>query len=203
MTGTYHGDPDVPFFHTRDGGRTWRRQTLPIPARYQGGYANTSGPLFFGSKPRQGILYATLIGPDTYPRPGRLHDEAVFITQTAGADWQYRKYPRSCLGLSDVCFADTQHGWILDGNGRHLYGTRNDGRTWRLLTSRFNQQASADKDWNTRTSLDFVSAHVGWALATADNQTLNRHQFALMKTRDGGQHWVYLQPRLNRLWRKN
>ena len=93
IAATYHGDPDVPLFHTRDGGRTWHLQDLPEPAVYkQGGYANTYPPHFFGPQRREGTLTVDYRNNDVH-RAERI----IYVTRDGGQTWRvgHRKQTRS------------------------------------------------------------------------------------------------------------
>jgi len=88
ITATYHGVPDVPFFHTTDGGRTWNIQTLDIPAEYRGGYGNTSPPIFVGKDKMHGFLPVELVNNQT---PVRRDATIVYETDDGGITWRLPK----------------------------------------------------------------------------------------------------------------
>lgn len=88
ITGTYHGAPDVPVFYTRDGGRTWALQNLPVPADYLGGYGNAYPPVFSGKGKLHGYLPVHLVRHD--PPPDHSAD-VNFETDDGGLTWHLPK----------------------------------------------------------------------------------------------------------------
>ncbi len=84
IAATYHGDPDVPLFHTRNSGRTWHLQELPEPAVYkQGGYGNTYPPHFFGPQRFEGTLTVDYRNNDV-----NRSETIVYVTRDGGQTWR-------------------------------------------------------------------------------------------------------------------
>ena len=84
ITASYHGTPDVPLFHTVDGGTTWRLQRLPEPAIYQnGGYGNTNPPQFFGPQKRDGTLIV-----DYRNNTVNRFESITYVTRNGGRTWR-------------------------------------------------------------------------------------------------------------------
>jgi hypothetical protein len=87
ITATYHGAPDVPLFHTRDGGKTWELQRLDIPPEFVGGYADTYPPFFYtvyGKPFLKGQLPVKLVRHEPAPDHTAWR---YFYTEDGGATW--------------------------------------------------------------------------------------------------------------------
>jgi len=82
--GTYHGGDAAPLYRTVDGGKSWKLQQIPIPADYQGGYANVEPPVFTGPDKKKGYLPVHLVRHTPPPD----HDADVkYETDDGGATW--------------------------------------------------------------------------------------------------------------------
>lgn len=163
--------------HTGDGGVTWRRQPLPpldtIPGLGPGpGGTDVRAPdwddLFSVSfpDPRAG----TVVGPGG----------TILTTADGGATWQWRG-DRRFGGLTEVAFADRQHGQAV---GRMVTGltqyvtvaTADGGTTWELR-----QPPPRNRAANANfAGVAFVDAQRGYIVGDFGR---------ILATADGGQTW--------------
>lgn len=183
ITGSYRGEPPVPFLHTRDGGRTWGVEELSIPSRLADGSGDTEPAMFFGEGRHQGVFTA------------RIEGNVAFRTRDGGKTWRCRRLPLALRGGVSTCFMDARNGWAIDGDARLLYGTRDGGRTWHRLTSHLRRLWVPGIVNYQSSRLDFITARVGWALIVCQRDVslppaTNRPSVTeLRRTLDGGRHW--------------
>ncbi len=169
VTGFAPVDGKAYLYVTRDGGRTWQEQSLPLPEELQSAQLTTFPPRFFTAQ--DGILLVTL-----------WHEQIVnafYSTHDGGASWSA---PAPLTSTIDVPLASDwvsgSEGWVLaapangDTGVGQLYHTRDGGQSWTAL------EASAVLAKVVQ--LDMVDSQVGWALGKG----------FLLKTTDGGQTWA-------------
>ena len=161
----------LPFFYrTDDGGRTWRRQSLPAPSQCA---CETSAPLFF--TPKTAAVYVIGFTTNGGGRPFA----RVLWTRDAGVHWRGSDPP---LGRARrAIFADALNVWITgqrQGNLRApfdlLVRTDDAGRHWQMVRLPF--------DAGTY-DLDAVSSTVAYGFRDADPSS------TIVVTRDGGRTW--------------
>lgn len=181
ITGSNHGEPPIPFLHTRNGGRTWRVEELTVPALPGNGYGNTQPPVFFGKRRRQGMF--TLTG------------KALFLTSDGGATWGCRQIPQAVSNTS-LWFANNRNGWGLSSDASRFYGTHDGGRTWHQLTTHLRRLQVPGIINYDNSELDFISAQIGWALIVGQRDVSlipygsnPPSESELRQTQDGGRHW--------------
>jgi photosystem II stability/assembly factor-like uncharacterized protein len=139
-------------YATRDGGRTWRLQRLPIRRRYCTAVLSLSTVQFF--TPREGVLPVTFMAA-----PGRT-TLLVYVTQDGGRHWQ-AVTPLLLHAPSSVVLANfvrMQHGWAIipDSVAARLYATSDGGRHWHPVPSTVSLTNVG--------ALDFVTPRIGFAL---------------------------------------
>lgn len=158
---------------TTDGGRTWRKQNVPLPngltPRWEG-FAHP--PRFFTGQ--SGTLPISFVLLDNSRREKGV--VVFYVTHDGGKTWMLTgpvSFNASEVVLQAV--ADMEHAWVK--NEGVLYSTNNGGRRWMAvhLSSLFGDV----------TQLDFVSPQVGWAIR-------RKYPF-LLKTLDGGRTWTALK----------
>ncbi|HLW47727.1 MAG TPA: hypothetical protein VKW09_08165 [bacterium] len=177
VTGYQPGCGHTYLFATRDGGHTWRRQRLPLPARVKRWNGSTTSPMFFTA--RDGVLPVSLsysVGNE-YCEDGKTV-VVIYVTRDGGATWTATT-PVDGHGAPVWSFVDLAHGWIA-GAGV-LYRTADGGRRWTALP--------LPADFADIHQLDFVSPQVGWAVR-GSVWTLKRTPGSLLKTVDGGHTWA-------------
>jgi photosystem II stability/assembly factor-like uncharacterized protein len=148
---------------TRDGGKTWL-QTAP-PA---GGQGNVFHGLFMNSS--VGWLSGT--------------SGAFFSTTDGGKHWQEQTVCTKDMDLGQMCFINSQTGWISSHPKSLLYRTDDGGLTWKLLSI-------LDQKIMIR-NVHFINKDEGWLAGSSQPykvaDTLQRHPI-LMHSTDGGNQW--------------
>ena len=193
ISGSYHGEPSVPFLHTRDGGKTWEVQELPIPDALADGYGNTQPPVFFGKERQQGVLTARLVNNGK-------EENAAFFTHDAGVSWHCRPLAPMLTDGYSTRFASLRDRWVLSADASVLYGTYNEGRTWHRQTSQLRRPLPGIVNYRT-SQVDFITARIGWALIVGERDVslppeANRPpEIQLRQTHDGGRRWRTIHPK--------
>jgi photosystem II stability/assembly factor-like uncharacterized protein len=149
---------------TRDGGRTWRRQALAVPAGAGAVQFGLTPPSLFA--PSDGVLIAQL-----HAATGTL--SLAYVTHDGGAHWVATAPVRSVITAAS--FLSARVGWTTDGTT--LYATADAGHHW-TIEPRAAPFASVSE-------LDFVSPAIGWAVRDGSP--------SLLKTADGGRSWTVLR----------
>ncbi|GCE21077.1 sialidase family protein [Dictyobacter kobayashii] len=183
LTGTtYHGTSSQGWLYTtHDAGNSWHLFTLPN----QSAATSLSQPLFFTAQ--TGLLLASTTGPG----PAFAPTARPYITHDGGKSWQPSGVSTK-FQLMTNNFVDLQHAWTQEANtsDRLFYTTADGGRNWlkHAFPSHFNRYSS----------LDFVTADVGWVIAMNINHPplpepgggLRKGDVSvLLQTKDGGQSW--------------
>ncbi|HEX5324200.1 MAG TPA: hypothetical protein VFW40_10465 [Capsulimonadaceae bacterium] len=169
---------EVTLFQTRDGGKTWRQQAVPMPAMFhKGNYdCDTDAPFFF-SDGRQGALVL---------RFTQNNWEGVGVSRTQDGGMHWIEPQLVSTKERSVEFSPDGSGWITVPDQKSLVQTQDGGRNWKqeptdaLLTSLI---SNAEKEAH----LDFVSRKVGWALVK--NEGFGNDSVELLLTQDSGRHW--------------
>jgi photosystem II stability/assembly factor-like uncharacterized protein len=164
-TGNCPGGPMF-FFHSKDGGQTWQRVSLPVPQGYP---ANTfsdcqcflTTPEFV--TPQNGFVAISIFQPNQ-------QKAFLYTTQDAGQTWKPYTLPVSQLP-SAPDFASVQDGWLLD-NQQTLYATHDGGASW--------QSVGKLPVETVLGGLNFISAQDGFL---SDGEQL-------FNTQDGGVSWT-------------
>jgi photosystem II stability/assembly factor-like uncharacterized protein len=135
--------------------------------RLPGQYDSVRDVSVFG----RSVVVATNYGPQ-----GIL---GVYVSSDGGAHWKLRiGHSAMTMGVPDFMFsAVSATTWFAAAGG--LYETTNAGRSWHLVFA--SRQARVSPE------IDFTSPRAGWAIFGDDE---------LMRTTDGGRHWVPAGPRL-------
>lgn len=171
------------FYVTRDGGRTWQKQNLPLPQGISSFGAGTivEPPQFFSA--RDGVL------PVLSWSPSGLY---VYVTRDGGASWQSTTFLRVAVkpGLDAYGpvptprFASQDFGWLWEGaqfrTPQTLVVTHDGGQHW--TSTRVTLPAPY-----IDAVVDFLSERVGWLIGISGTSTAIP---PLFKTEDGGKTWT-------------
>jgi photosystem II stability/assembly factor-like uncharacterized protein len=178
VTGSGSGCGRTYLYASRDGGRTWRPQPLPLPRRVRSRWnASTQPPVFFSI--RDGVLpvsVAYAVKDESCEAGQRVI--VFYATHDGGATWT-ASTPVMGRGVAAWSFADMSHGWALGESA--LYRTTDGGRQWTLLP--------LPPEFADIHELDFISPQVGWAVR-GSMWTLKQTPGSFLKTVDGGQTWA-------------
>jgi len=183
---------------TRDGGRTWQQQKLPLPPQLTPHWEAYLWPPRVVTA-QDGILradYTTSHRSDPMAQTEYTGPVIVFyVTHDGGTTWTYttpvpvtesKVNPRPRPGT----FIDMSHGWVKDEDT--LYMTNDGGRQWTKIHS---SQVFGDV-----THLVFISPEAGWAVRNTDPYGGGARQTSpfLLKTLDGGRTWTALAYTISR-----
>lgn len=122
------GDADnwtAAVWHTADGGSTWTKQPLPADASLLQGIQFINAQVGWAV----GVRY---IGDDPWPE----HRAVVYHTTDGGQTWFEQYTPDIEVSLTDVDFADSEHGWAVGfvtnsgEEGGATFHTTDGGATW-------------------------------------------------------------------------
>lgn len=159
------GDPLPHVYSTSNGGRSWNRHELPIPADGLAAGAIASVDLLPGT----GVV-AFLDEGNGPSFPAASFD--------GGASWSFgTPHPSGGSGFGGfISFQDTFHWWVIDGHT--LYGSSDAGQTW----SQVSNQVLVGLYF-----CQFLDSKHAWGLARL---ALGPGGDALALTADGGLRWT-------------
>ncbi|MCL6522148.1 MAG: hypothetical protein K6U79_07220 [Firmicutes bacterium] len=169
VTGSWAG-PGVLLYRSADGGRTWSRQTIPVPAGFHAdGGAGVSYPPVF-STAGEGVL------PVVYTGQGFV----LYRTRNGGRTWTPSTPVRFRAEGPSPAYSiiDGEHVVVTDGVD--LYRTDDGGESW---TTVHPEQSLAGV-----TELGFVDPSWGWAVVRGAQGTGGGA--ILWITLDGGRTWT-------------
>jgi photosystem II stability/assembly factor-like uncharacterized protein len=164
-------------FETANGGRTWARDSAPLPSCCRNWMPMFDAPTFFGTS--QAVVPVTL-------RDGNRSVVAFDATADGGRTWRVAAaFPPVGAGASgfpspaSVSIATPRDWWVLAGSPPRLRRTSDAGRTWLPIAIPKARRAIA---------LDAVDARHAWI------RVLDGRMATLLATRDGGRTWSVLTP---------
>ncbi len=195
---------------TRDEGRTWQPQPLPLPAGVESfNGLRLQAPRFFSAQ--DGIISASRSDPHASTPNGFV----VFVTHDGGQNWQSQPfvikdydqiYAEKCRAMEEKRrkeaksgeslrfyrdlayrgtpapqFADMQFGWV-GLPGLEMSTTRDGGKHWEEL------KLPPMPQRNSR--IQFINSRVGWSLTESQEMFSSR----VYRTIDGGKTWTRLIP---------
>ncbi len=156
---------------TRDGGATWDEIRLPAPEEQPDLFDQSSceshSPMLFSSS--HGALAVSCL---RWEDDERIEDHYVYVSEDGGETWQTHRNPGGPL-----LFLNPEHVWSL---ARDIQVSQDGGQTWTKVKT---------VSWDGQFS--FVSEQLGWAVAR------NETEIALVKTEDGGQSWLIIEPTIS------
>ncbi len=167
----------LPFlFMTSDGGKTWRRQSLPPPSgmaasRLRDCYCDLYPPIFQSSD--DGVLAVVVFNDAS----GSSATSVVYTTSDQGATWMPRAAPASSFILPPT-FVSANDGWVADNTA--VYATHDGAKSWTQVS----------KIPMTGTTIQFVDLQHGFAATLGDTRSF------LFATHDGGQTWMSIDATL-------
>lgn len=169
ITVEYRSPGQYGVYISRDGGRTWHPQQLPISPDPLEDWVRVYPPRFFSENGKmRGVIPATMS-----------HDGATtlvyVVSDNGGKTWHAATSFRGSGPLGPESMTDSTHWWATDGT--RLFRTTDGGRTW------VDQAAPKGSS-----SLLFVAPQVGWALTSAGGEMV------LSRTVDGGATWHRIYP---------
>jgi len=154
--------------HTRDGGRSWLRQTA-------GTDAQLTDVAFTG------LMTGWAVGWkwEQFDLTG-----VCLRTDDGGATWRECVLPDGVTPFA-VCFTDQQHGWLAGGSGfwAHeclMMQTTDAGVTWSTV--------SPDPDAPTLADITFADEQHGWAVGSIEAE--GHVWSSILRTTDGGVSWA-------------
>ncbi|MGZ4417684.1 MAG: hypothetical protein ACXVRV_05870 [Gaiellaceae bacterium] len=177
-------------FHSVDGGGTWTRARLPVPASERSARALYGLPRFFGR---------TILAPVTFLHRRAVH-LAVYRSGDRGRSWTLASMLRvtgatapggSCAGSVPaplpISFATARSWWVgvLGSGGWLAYRTANAGSSWE---PNFIAHTKPSR-YCPRSELQAIDSRTAWFTFLAG--TNNRELYA---TDDGGKHWQRIRP---------
>ena len=153
----------APFsYRTDDGGRTWRRQVLPVPQQCA---CETTAPSFFS--PTAGALAVTGFAENGGGTPFA----SVLWTSDGGDHWRGTS-PPTAARVVDVRFAGPADAWVVTRD--ELLRTADAGASWQTTRLPFD-----GSDYR----LDPLGANVAFGFKVAAASS------TIVVTRDGGRTW--------------
>ncbi len=179
-------------FMSRDGGRNWQVQSLPLPAGLHHGEIRPVGlPNFFAPGGEEGILPGLFIPADSWATN---FATVIYTTRNGGLNWQATA-PVKFQGVWNFISAQKGYNWSSEPHNTDsiapvkgtLYSTRDGGNSWEQVpvVKGLDEYLKYGQDI---TQLDFVNRQCGWALRR--NITILRQ---LLQTTDGGETWNSIQ----------
>ena len=197
-------------FQSQDGGISWLKQTLPIPAdllnldsqiEQNEVFSTISLPRF--ATPQDGVLTRRFyprsqvtIPPGSYS--GLPMAEYLYFTHDGGQTWTSHPSPTRIGG---VYFLDAQAGWFLGkddanpANFTQLYQTSDGGDTWTQIDASSPLSLGSQIQFiDENTGFAFTPAWAGYVYGDVDRRSNNAKN--IYTTTDGGQTWKPITPQL-------
>ncbi|MDI3298591.1 MAG: YCF48-related protein [Bacillota bacterium] len=169
VTGSWAG-PGVLLYRSADGGKTWSRQAIPVPAGFDadGGSGVSYPPVF--AAPQEGVL------PVVYTGQGFV----LYRTSDGGRTWTPSTPVRFRAAEPFPAFGIVDTGHVVVTDGVDIYRTDDGGRTWTTIHPQTSLEGVKE--------LGFVDPSWGWALVPGPQGT--ESGTTLWITRDGGRTWA-------------
>jgi len=161
-------DGFIYLYASSDGGHTWGKQNVSLPAGYETSMTEVMPVKFVNAK--DGILPVSLM-KDSFMLD-------FYVTHDAGQTWSSTT---PVTGNNRYSILSQEDILVWDG-GTYLHISHDGGLTWNEITTNVNVT-------DTLMKFDFVDALTGWMLTGDAN---DHHTF--YKTLDGGATWNILIP---------
>jgi len=183
-------------YATHDGGKSWRRANLKLPAIGQNEQARIAEPPHFFNN-QQGLLVVRsgaqsnlfCLTPGCYKTNAPPSTLYLYTTNDSGDHWAGpAELPtigsvgfNEMYGFGDVFFLDADHYWMVAG--QTVVTTTDGGKHWTIHTHVVLPSVSLSRP-------DFLSTTQGWVVGTSQPSAQALPETALYRTTDGGAHWV-------------
>jgi photosystem II stability/assembly factor-like uncharacterized protein len=167
---------------TRDGGQTWARIDLPLPAEAAANDVRLEAPVFFG---KDGLLEFEVTGPPPTFLPDSSQPPATqgwthsYMLQShdGGRHWGELEQTPGGLQQGGALFFDARH-WLLS-QGPDITETLDAGKSWTTRQVLASGLAFSFAPWN------YIDGKTIWSQVGADR---------LVRSTDGGAHWTAVTP---------
>jgi len=165
-----HGHEIIPLFRTKDGGKTWLNQALPLPDKFK--YKNKTDftsnvfPPVFSQDKNKGVLLVQYIdetGSSFTP----------YFTTDKGNTWSIG----SSITASSAKYLNPDLGWGTDSEHNRIYISYDGGNKWSETTSKMSLENS---------DIQFVNNNTAFALVKSKDKTY------VYKSVDNGATWKML-----------
>lgn len=170
-----------PFLYvTRDGGRHWQPQSMPLPPELTPRWEAWPEPPKFFSARDGSIPVRYDIRNDSGERTASVI--VLYATHDGGTTWTYTT-PLKVNAAEAVyqAVADVNHAWVI--NGGALQATSDGGQRWTATSG--NPLLGTDVK-----QIQFISPEVGWAVRNARVFPAPPTPPFLLKTLNGGRTWA-------------
>jgi hypothetical protein len=124
--GTEYDASHAPLYHSKDGGKTWSLQVIPVPKNYR--FANAYPPLFDGTDKKHGILPVEMVDD--------VHHLVIYETNDGGQTWIKTNKKLDVFSTSQyfINFGDYTikddgtHGYSINGKSSQGYFSYVNGK---------------------------------------------------------------------------
>jgi photosystem II stability/assembly factor-like uncharacterized protein len=164
------GDAGGPFIYaTRDGGRTWKTMTLPLPPQA------SDCSCAIDSLRLSDDLNGILIVDNAYKNAQGYPQNLLFDTADGGRSWRFRAVmPQNAYS---AYFVNASYGWTVDAKRDVLFVSTDGGEHWV-------EGGAIPSMPNVVTVFQPVTTELGWAVGWKSGVE------TILLTRDGGRSWT-------------
>lgn len=182
VIGPYHGPPTADLFRTTDGGKNWS------PYFIAGSRSWILLPL--------GVFGRQLTVVQNAPNPKgavNLRVGTVWSTTDGGGHWSGAAVPAQVKTPASLSLASPSFWVFAAQTGDDLYVTSNAGHSWQKIHVRGLPAHRYRVISNRFSQLTFSSPQLGWAIVSGRMRGVAGDN-TLVRTTDGGRHWVVSGP---------
>jgi photosystem II stability/assembly factor-like uncharacterized protein len=189
ITGGGNVSDQLLVYVTRNSGRTWRRQQLPLPRQVTSPWqGHPTPPKFFTV--RDGVLAVEYDYGETQQPPSTAQIVVFYVSHDGGMTWADTTpvHARLASWRTPPTFVDMSHGWATDG--LVLHATSDGGQLWTTIPTA--------PPFAAVEQLDFISPQIGWALRSSESSGGTPKSPSLLETLDGGRTWASIAYTISR-----